>query len=271
MAVLARAFVPEPIIQRRPGARVGVITLGGCDPAVREALDILEEVGSPMDFMRVRGFPFDEPVEKFIAEHDFCYVVEQNRDAQLRSMLILETSAPEGKAAEIGDRVRRIPAGARRNAVMGHRHAGGGARCHLSLNRWWRIRSLTRNEIGLTIRDYEGTMSTLCAGCGHDSITAALIRALWELSTPPHRLAKMSGIGCSSKTPSYFVSGAHGFNSAHGRMPPIATGANAANRELTLLEFLGRRRFAVDRAGAILSRDPAERADALRDRKLGPA
>ncbi len=99
--------------------------------------------------------------------------------------------------------------------------------------------SLTRNELGLTIRDYEGTMSTLCAGCGHDSITAAIVRALWELSTPPHRIAKLSGIGCSSKTPTYFVSGAHGFNSAHGRMPPIATGANAANRELTYIGVSG--------------------------------
>jgi 2-oxoglutarate ferredoxin oxidoreductase subunit beta len=99
--------------------------------------------------------------------------------------------------------------------------------------------SLTRNELGLTVRDYEGSMSTLCAGCGHDSITAALVRAFWELSTPPHRIAKLSGIGCSSKTPTYFVSGAHGFNSAHGRMPPIATGANAANRELTYIGVSG--------------------------------
>ncbi len=99
--------------------------------------------------------------------------------------------------------------------------------------------SLTRNELGLTIRDYEGAMSTLCAGCGHDSITAAIVRALWELSTPPHRVAKLSGIGCSSKTPAYFVNAAHGFNSAHGRMPPIATGANAANRELTYVGVSG--------------------------------
>jgi 2-oxoglutarate ferredoxin oxidoreductase subunit beta len=99
--------------------------------------------------------------------------------------------------------------------------------------------SLARNELGLTIRDYEGSMSTLCAGCGHDSITAAITRALWELSTPPHRLAKLSGIGCSSKTPTYYESGAHGFNSAHGRMPAIATGANAANRELTYLGVSG--------------------------------
>src|SRR5689334_881573 len=99
--------------------------------------------------------------------------------------------------------------------------------------------SLQRNALGLTIRDYEGSMSTLCAGCGHDSITAAITRALWELSTPPHRLAKLSGIGCSSKTPTYFVGGAHGFNSAHGRMPAIAAGAIAANRDLTYIGISG--------------------------------
>src|SRR5580693_744714 len=99
--------------------------------------------------------------------------------------------------------------------------------------------SLHKNEVGLTIRDYEGSMSTLCAGCGHDSITAAITRACWEISLAPHMLAKMSGIGCSSKTPTYFVSGAHGFNSAHGRMAAIATGANAANRELTYVGISG--------------------------------
>ena len=99
--------------------------------------------------------------------------------------------------------------------------------------------SLERNELGLTIRDYEGAMSTLCAGCGHDSITAAIVRTLWEISMPPHRLAKMSGIGCSSKTPAYFVYGAHGFNSAHGRMPAITTGAIAANRQLTYIGVSG--------------------------------
>jgi 2-oxoglutarate ferredoxin oxidoreductase subunit beta len=98
---------------------------------------------------------------------------------------------------------------------------------------------LRPNQIGLTIRDYEGSMSTLCAGCGHDSVTAAIVRAFYELSTPPHLIAKLSGIGCSSKTPTYFVGGAHGFNSAHGRMPSIATGANAANRALNYIGISG--------------------------------
>ncbi len=99
--------------------------------------------------------------------------------------------------------------------------------------------SLQKNALGLTLRDYEGAMSTLCAGCGHDSITAAIVKSLWELSMPPHRMVKLSGIGCSSKTTTYFASGAHGFNSAHGRMAPIATGANAANRELTYVGVSG--------------------------------
>ncbi|HEY7790841.1 MAG TPA: 2-oxoacid:ferredoxin oxidoreductase subunit beta [Vicinamibacterales bacterium] len=99
--------------------------------------------------------------------------------------------------------------------------------------------SLHRNALGLTIRDYEGSMSTLCAGCGHDSVTAAIIRSCWELSLEPCMIGKMSGIGCSSKTPTYFVGGAHGFNSAHGRMPAIATGAIAANRELTYIGISG--------------------------------
>ena len=99
--------------------------------------------------------------------------------------------------------------------------------------------SMQKNAIGLTRRDYEGAMSTLCAGCGHDSVTAAIIQTFWELDVPPHRVAKLSGIGCSSKTPTYFLREAHGFNSVHGRMPSIATGANAANHELVYIGVSG--------------------------------
>jgi 2-oxoglutarate ferredoxin oxidoreductase subunit alpha len=97
----AAGFVPAPIIERRKGARVGVITLGGCDSAVREALDILAANGTPMDYMRIRAFPFDEPVEAFLAEHDYCWVIEQNRDAQLKSLLILETPVAKDKLRSI--------------------------------------------------------------------------------------------------------------------------------------------------------------------------
>jgi len=99
--------------------------------------------------------------------------------------------------------------------------------------------SVRKNKLGLTSRDYEGAVSTLCAGCGHDSVTAAIIQAVFELDIEPHMLAKMSGIGCSSKTPAYFVQQSHGFNSVHGRMPSVTTGANAANRHLTYIGVSG--------------------------------
>ena len=98
---------------------------------------------------------------------------------------------------------------------------------------------MPKNKLGMTSRDYEGAVSTLCAGCGHDSVTAAIIQAVFELGIEPHMLAKMSGIGCSSKTPAYFVSQSHGFNSVHGRMPSVTTGANAANRDLTYIGVSG--------------------------------
>ncbi len=96
---------------------------------------------------------------------------------------------------------------------------------------------LPKNDLGFTRRDYEGADSTLCAGCGHDSITNSIIQACFELSIEPHRVAKISGIGCSSKSPAYFLGKSHGFNSVHGRMPAIATGANMANKDLLYIGY----------------------------------
>jgi len=98
---------------------------------------------------------------------------------------------------------------------------------------------LPANAAGFQRRDYEGLISTLCAGCGHDSISNAIIQACFELALPPHRIAKMSGIGCSSKSPAYFLGRSHGFNAVHGRMPSIATGAHMANRDLVYLGVSG--------------------------------
>ena len=98
---------------------------------------------------------------------------------------------------------------------------------------------LPKNALGYTRRDYEGAISTLCAGCGHDSISAAIIQAFFELDIAPHRVAKLSGIGCSSKTPTYFLGNSHGFNSVHGRMPSVLTGAALANRDLIYLGVSG--------------------------------
>ena len=99
--------------------------------------------------------------------------------------------------------------------------------------------TLPTNRLGFTRRDYEGKISTLCAGCGHDSISASIIQACWDLAIEPHRVAKLSGIGCSSKTPDYFLGQSHGFNTVHGRMPSVLTGANLANRDLLYLGVSG--------------------------------
>ncbi|MBK9487748.1 MAG: 2-oxoacid:ferredoxin oxidoreductase subunit beta [Haliscomenobacter sp.] len=98
---------------------------------------------------------------------------------------------------------------------------------------------LPKNDLGFTKKDYEGAISTLCGGCGHDSISGAITQACFEMAIAPHRLAKLSGIGCSSKTPTYFLGNSHGFNSVHGRMPSVATGANLANRDLIYLGVSG--------------------------------
>ena len=99
--------------------------------------------------------------------------------------------------------------------------------------------NLPKNEAGYSKSYYEGVISTLCAGCGHDSISGAIVQACYEMSVLPHRIAKLSGIGCSSKSPNYFLNNSHGFNSVHGRMPSVATGANLANKELLYLGVSG--------------------------------
>jgi 2-oxoglutarate ferredoxin oxidoreductase subunit beta len=96
-----------------------------------------------------------------------------------------------------------------------------------------------RNGLGLTLQDYKGNPSTLCAGCGHDAITSQIIRAFFEYGVDPSRVIKISGIGCSSKTPAYFMNQSFGFNTVHGRMPSIATGALLANRQLIAIGISG--------------------------------
>ena len=126
---------------------------------------------------------------------------------------------------------------------------------------------LPKNKLGFTHRDYEGAVSTLCAGCGHDSISAAIIQACFELDLPPHRLAKLSGIGCSSKTPTYFLGSSHGFNSVHGRMPSVLTGANLANRDLVYLGVSGDGDSASIGLGQFAHSDPPRREHDLHRRE----
>src|ERR1700750_1848571 len=95
------------------------------------------------------------------------------------------------------------------------------------------------NHIGLTVIEYKGGKTTLCAGCGHNAISERIIDAMYEMGVEPHRVAKMSGIGCSSKTPAYFMSKSHSFNSVHGRMPSVTTGAVLAQSRMVAIGVSG--------------------------------
>src|SRR6266702_5479587 len=95
------------------------------------------------------------------------------------------------------------------------------------------------NRLGMKALDYGGGKSTLCAGCAHDAISSQIVRAFYEMNVKPEKVAKFSGIGCSSKTPAYFLGRAHGFNSVHGRMPAVATGAMLANQSLVSIGVSG--------------------------------
>src|SRR6266403_2507924 len=96
-----------------------------------------------------------------------------------------------------------------------------------------------QNRIGLSVLEYKGGRTTLCAGCGHNAISERIIDAMFEMGVKPERVAKLSGIGCSSKSPAYFMSRSHSFNSVHGRMPSVATGATLANRSMVGLSVSG--------------------------------
>lgn len=98
---------------------------------------------------------------------------------------------------------------------------------------------VTPNKAGLTKKDYQAAISTLCTGCGHDSISMHIVSAFYDLNIAPHEVAKFSGIGCSSKTPTYFLGGSFGFNSVHGRMPSVATGAHIVNRDMINIAVSG--------------------------------
>ena len=244
--------MPQPVLRKAAReTRFGVIYFGSTSPAMDEAFDALQAQGVHVDTLRVRAFPFSAAVDRFIAEHETVFVVEQNRDAQLRMMLINEQEIDPARLEPIlhydGTPITArfiIEAIAKRvradnvEPIRAKTQGKGRGMTYLAKPKLHHP-TLPSNKLGFTRRDYEGKISTLCAGCGHDSISAALVQACWELDIEPHRVAKLSGIGCSSKTPDYFLGASHGFNTVHGRMPSVLTGANLANRELLYLGVSG--------------------------------
>ena len=233
----ARA-VPAPFVRKAAApTRLGLITVGGCHAACMEALDQMAKDGHRARLPARPGLPVrrGRPRLRPAARRDLRGGAEPRWPAPFAAPA---RDRRRHRPARIGPLLRGLPdeRASRRRGREGE--ARGGSMTYIAKPKVHHP-SLQKNAIGLTRRDYEGAITTLCAGCGHDSITAAIIQAFWELSIPPHTVAKLSGIGCSSKTPAYFLREAHGFNSVHGRMPAIATGASAANGGLTMIGVSG--------------------------------
>ena len=245
----AKKLVPRAVIDATAGSDIGIVSFGSCDGAIHEAIDVLKAQGVRVNYMRVRAFPFTEDVERFLAAHTTAV----RRRAESRRAVPLAAHARnaggEGEAA--------LAAALQRPAdlLQLHRRRRAGrsaARARSSKPR----RSETRHDVSspnprLPIPRCRRTSSASRAGttkarsprCARAAATTPSprpsSRRAGSCRSQPQNLVKLSGIGCSSKTTAYFVSGGHGFNSVHGRMPSIAMGANAANRELQYIGVSG--------------------------------
>ncbi len=186
----------------------------------------------PTDYLRLRALPFGEEVAEFVASHDRVYVVDQNRDGQMYDILRLELPADALKLRSIRH-YDGFPLDA--ETVVEGIEAGE----KKSMSSAAEPKAPPTNRIGLTVKEYGGLKSTLCVGCGHDVITRQITQAFYDMGVAPYKVAKMSGIGCSSKTTAYFADRGHGFNAVHGRMPAVATGAVLANQTLLAIGVSG--------------------------------
>ena len=185
--------------------------------------------------MRIRAYPFAHEIHDFVASHERVYVVEQDRDAQLASLLKLDLPAEQVVKLRSILHLQRIAARCARPLRKNSRPRRA--------SKWQAHRNQhpapKLNHIGLPVIEYRGGKTTLCAGCGHNAISERIIDAMYEMGVQPERVMKMSGIGCSSKSPAYFMSRSHSFNSVHGRMPSVSTGAILANHTMTTLGVSG--------------------------------
>ena len=268
----SRRRCARPAKRRTPH---GVIYFGSTTPAMHEALEHAGGAGRPSR----RAAPARLPVRRrggrlHRRATRRCSWSSRTATRQLRTLLMNECGVDPAKLVA-GAALRRHadhrPLHHRRDlqrcAVAARDAAQRGGRMTYIAKPRLHHPLLPPNALGFTRRDYEGTVSTLCAGCGHDSISAAIIQACFELDLPPHRLAKLSGIGCSSKTPDYFLGNSHGFNTVHGRMPSVLTGANLANRDLIYLGVSGDGDSRLDRPRPVRPLDPARRQHDLHRRE----
>ena len=244
MLRLARKFetagtlVPKPMLEGTGSERVGIIAFGTSHWAVIESRDQLSarcEIAT--DYLRMRAYPFTQEMHDFVAQHERVYVVEQNRDAQMMNLLKIDLDAAEVVKLHSVLHFNGLPIDAR--TVTSAIAAQEGVSQVIMSTTPVTPKPIKTNRIGLQILDYRGGKTTLCAGCGHNAISERIIEAFYDMGIQPERVMKMSGIGCSSKSPAYFMSRSFSFNSVHGRMPSVATGALLANKTMRSLGVSG--------------------------------
>ncbi len=202
-----------------------------------EARDLLRDAGIETSYLRLRALPISGQVRDFIARYERVYVVENNHDGQLYQILVSEEPGQASKLVSIA-RCNGLPLAARGSAKRSGRRREKG-RAEMTTNTDIPTRAPKLNELGLDKTAYKAAPSTLCKGCGHDTISQRIMNVAWEAGLDQTQVIKLSGIGCSSKSPTYFLGWSHGFNSVHGRMPSVATGAIVANHKLTAIGVSG--------------------------------
>ena len=288
----ARNWMPAPVVEINRKASIGIIAYGTTHWAILESRDQLStEADLQTSYYRVCAYPFRTALASFIERHERAYIVEQNRDAQMLSLMKLDLpveltgrlrsvlhyagnpidarTVTENILIQEGYQVQKADADFERAP----RNAGVGGEKRSDHQRTNIVATVTRsrpekrvNRIGLESKEYRGAKTTLCAGCGHNAISERIIGACYEMGIDPERVIKLSGIGCSSKSPAYFLGSAHGFNAVHGRMPSVwhgrALGQQAADRS----RRERRRGYRRDRDRSVRPPDAAQSTNRLHHR-----
>ena len=179
----------------------------------KAAISCSDEYDIDASYLRLKAYPFTEQLLDFIRRHDRVYVVDQNRDAQLLGLMRLEFDAgPDRQTAQRA--LLRRPAARCAHRHRRNRQTGG------QMSTTVTPPPKKVNRIGLEVLNYKGSKTTLCAGCGHNSISERIIECFYDLGVEPYTVAKFSGIGCSSKSPAYFLGLSHGFNACTAACRP---------------------------------------------------
>ena len=245
-----KQFVPAPVVDD-VDSDIGIIGYGSSHCAIDECRDqLLGESGIETGYLRIRAYPFPT-VRDFVAR--YRPGLRRRAEPRRADAVAAEDGSAAGAERQAAQRAAlqrpadRRPVTDRRDPRAGRQEIARGCRPSHSCRRRRRRKTIGLSPLTWTRRPtasgsshpYRGGKTTLCAGCGHNAISERIIEAFFEMGIDPRSVIKLSGIGCSSKSPAYFLGGSHGFNTVHGRMPSVGTGAMLANRKLIAIGVSG--------------------------------